>query len=64
MAELRHCLGPVGMLTECEHGQKTEHYLLQGPCNRCGRTVTVLVDRYSPTVEVKGFRCRDCMRSA
>jgi hypothetical protein len=64
MADLNVCHGPIGMLTECEHGQKSEHYFLQGSCNRCGRTVTVLVERYSPNVEVKGFRCRQCMAAA
>ena len=64
MAELQLCAGPLGMLTECEHGQRTQHYYLQGPCNRCGRMVTVLTDRYGPNVEVRGFRCRECMAAA
>jgi hypothetical protein len=63
MADLLHCPGPVGMLAECEHGQRREHHYLQGACNRCGRTVTVLTGRYSRLAEVKGFRCRECMSS-
>ena len=51
------------MLTQCEHGQPSAHYFLQGPCDRCGRAVTILTERYSPQVEVKSVRCRECMQA-
>ena len=63
MADLQICAGPVGMLIECEHGQRGEHGFLQGNCNRCGKLVTVVTGRYGSNAEVKGFRCRDCMKA-
>jgi hypothetical protein len=62
MAELLRCLGPVGMLAECEHGQTREHYYLNGPCNACGTKVTVVFTGPDGRAEVKGFMCRECMQ--